>query len=85
MRVHNGSIIQGQVIEYKRQSDESKEEILSHAIITLRERLSESMGGGSDDYNDIIVPFLPDTQATPMFTSTPSAAPLSIVIRLSGL
>ncbi len=71
LRVHNGSIIQGQVMELRRNLDETKEEILSYAIKQLREKLSESMGGDTEEYKDIIVPFLPDTIYDDCKYSTP--------------
>ncbi len=52
LKIHNGSIVQGQVIEYKKRNAE-KEEILSHAIMELRMLL------GSEAKN-ILVPFMPD-------------------------
>ncbi len=53
LRVHQGSIIAGQVIEYKRIIEEDKAEILSRAILELQEQLGRKN-------TDIIVPFLPD-------------------------
>lgn len=53
LKVHAGSIVQGQTVEYKRMVEEEKEETLGRAIMELREQLgSESL--------DIIVPFQPD-------------------------
>lgn len=54
LHIHNGSIVQGQTVEYKRVvDDEQKEEILGRAVMELRTRLSSTT-------NDIIVPFIPD-------------------------
>ena len=53
LHVHKGSIIQGQTIEYKKQLDESREEVLAMGIYELREQLSSNT-------RDIIVPFIPD-------------------------
>ncbi len=53
LRVHKGSVVAGQTIEYKRVIEEDKEEILSRAIVELQERL------GSPVF-DLIVPFMPD-------------------------
>lgn len=50
LRVFKGAIIQGYTIEYRKQLDETKEDILSTAIIELRERLES-------DSKEIIVPF----------------------------
>lgn len=53
LHVHNGSITQGNTIEYKRKLDETKQELLAFGIIELREQLNSST-------KDIIVPFIPD-------------------------
>lgn len=50
LRISKGSIVQGYTIEYKKQLDESKEELLALAIIELREKL------GSNS-KEIVVPF----------------------------
>jgi excinuclease ABC subunit C len=50
LRISKGSIIQGYTIEYRKQINETREEILSMAVVELRERLeSNSM--------EILVPF----------------------------
>lgn len=53
LQIHNGSIVKGQVIEYKKQLDENKEEILAIGIMELRSRLES-------DTKEVIVPFIPD-------------------------
>jgi excinuclease ABC subunit C len=53
LHIVNGSIIQGITVEYKKQLDEPKEEILHYAIIDLRNKINSSS-------KEIIVPFLPD-------------------------
>lgn len=53
LHVHKGSIVQGKVVEYKRQLEEEKEEVLGRAIVELREQLGSNT-------QDIIVPFIPD-------------------------
>ncbi len=53
LRIHKGSIVSGQVIEYKRIIEEDKAEVLGRAIIELQEQL------GSKN-KTIIIPFLPD-------------------------
>lgn len=54
LKVHNGSVVAGQVIEYKKRlDDESDSDILSHGILELRTLLSSNN-------RDLIVPFLPD-------------------------
>ncbi len=53
LHVHNGSIVQGQTIEYRRKMEEEKEEMLAIGMIELRQRL-ESMT------KDVIVPFIPE-------------------------
>lgn len=53
LHIHNGCIVQGQTIEYKRQLDESKEQMLAFGVHELREQLNSTC-------KDILVPFLPD-------------------------
>jgi excinuclease ABC subunit C len=53
LHVHRGSVVQGQVIEYKKQLDESREEILAMGIYELREQLRSTT-------KEVIVPFIPD-------------------------
>lgn len=53
LHVHNGSIVQGQTIEYRRKMEEEKEELLAMGMIELRERLES-------DTKDVIVPFIPE-------------------------
>jgi len=50
LRVENGAIIQGQTVEYRKQIDEEKEDILSYAILNLREKFNSNS-------KEIIVPF----------------------------
>ena len=50
LRVSKGAIIQGYTIEYKKRIDETKEDILSIAIIELREKLNSNS-------KEIIIPF----------------------------
>ena len=53
LHVHNGSIVQGQTIEYKKRLDEAKEEILAMGMMELREQLGSQT-------REVIVPFIPD-------------------------
>ena len=53
LHVHNGSIVQGQTIEYRRKMEEEKEEILALGMIELRQRLESNT-------KDVIVPFIPE-------------------------
>lgn len=53
LHLHNGSIVQGQTIEYRKRLDESKEQMLSYGIYELRKQLHS-------DTQEILVPFLPD-------------------------
>ena len=53
LHVHNGSIVQGQTIEYRRKMEEEKEELLALGMMELRERLESKT-------QDVIVPFIPD-------------------------
>ena len=53
LHVHNGSIVQGQTIEYRRKMEEEKEELLAMGMMELRERLESKT-------QDVIVPFIPE-------------------------
>ena len=53
LHVHNGCIVQGQTIEYRRKMEEEKEELLAIGMMELRERLESNT-------KDVIVPFIPD-------------------------
>jgi len=53
LHVHNGSVVQGQTIEYRRKMEEEKEEILAHGMMELRRQLDSTT-------QDVIVPFIPD-------------------------
>lgn len=53
LHLHNGCIIQAHTIEYHRQLDETREEILAMGMHELREQLGSTT-------KDIIVPFIPD-------------------------
>lgn len=53
LHVQNGSIVQGQTIEYKRLLEEPKEEVLALGMMELRERLGSVT-------KEVIVPFIPD-------------------------
>ena len=53
LHVHNGSIVQGQTIEYRRKMEEEKEEMLAIGMIELRQRLESTT-------KNVIVPFIPE-------------------------
>lgn len=53
LRVNNGSIVQGQTIEYKKRLNDSKEELLAFGILELSQQLCSNS-------KNIIVPFLPE-------------------------
>ena len=53
LHVHNGSIVQGQTIEYRRKMEEEKEELLAIGMMELRQRLESTT-------KDVIVPFIPE-------------------------
>ena len=53
LHVHNGSIVQGQTIEYRRKMEEEKEELLAMGMMELRQRLES-------ETKDVIVPFIPE-------------------------
>lgn len=53
LRINKGSIVQGYTIEYKKRTDEEKEDILATAIVELREKLESNS-------REIILPFAID-------------------------
>ena len=53
LHVHNGSIVQGQTIEYRRKMEEEKEELLAMGMMELRSQLESTT-------QDVIVPFIPE-------------------------
>lgn len=53
LRVAKGSIFQGYTIEYKKRTDERKEDMLSMAIVELRQKFNSTS-------KEIIVPFQPE-------------------------
>ena len=53
LHVHNGSIVQGQTIEYRRKMEEEKEELLAMGMMELRQQLESKT-------KDVIVPFIPE-------------------------
>ena len=53
LHVHNGSIVQGQTVEYRRKMEEEKEELLAMGMMELRQQLNSHTP-------DVIVPFIPD-------------------------
>lgn len=53
LHVHNGSLVQGQTISYRRMMEESKEELLAMGMIELREQLGSRT-------KEVLVPFIPD-------------------------
>ena len=53
LHVHNGSIVQGQTIEYRRKMEEEKEEMLAMGMMELRQQLESTT-------KDVIVPFIPE-------------------------
>ena len=53
LHVRNGSIVQGQTIEYRRHLDEPKEELLAIGMMELRQQLGSTT-------REVLVPFIPD-------------------------
>lgn len=53
LHVHHGSIVQGQTVEYRRQMDEPKEQMLAYGMQELREQLGSVT-------KEVIVPFIPE-------------------------
>ena len=54
LHIHHGSIVQGQTIEYQKQLDEPREEILAMGMHELRNRIESTT-------REVIVPFIPDS------------------------
>lgn len=53
LHLNHGSIVQGQTVEYRKQMDEPKEEMLAFGMKELREQLGSRT-------SEVIVPFIPD-------------------------
>ena len=53
LHLNNGSIVQGQTVEYRKQLDEPKEEMLAFGMQELREQIGSKT-------KEVIVPFIPD-------------------------
>lgn len=53
LSVHNGAIIQAYTFEYRKKLDETKEELLGHGILEMRNRFGSTS-------KEIVVPFYPD-------------------------
>lgn len=53
LHIHNGCVVQGQTIEYKRQMGETREQMLAYGIRELRDRFHSTT-------KDVIIPFIPD-------------------------
>lgn len=66
LRIHNGSIIQGLTIEYKKQLDETREQMLAYGIAELRERLGSNI-------TEQIVPFVPEWHDNKLKFRTPAS------------
>lgn len=65
LKIHNGSIVQGQTIEYRKQTEEIAAEMLAHGIMELREQLGSCT-------REIVVPFEPDFIDDHIQWSTPT-------------
>ncbi|MBR1563923.1 MAG: excinuclease ABC subunit C [Paludibacteraceae bacterium] len=65
LRIHNGSIVQGQTVEYRRMVEEEKEETLGRAVMELRSQLGSQT-------KEIIVPFMPDFIDSDIHAATPT-------------
>ena len=76
MKVMNGAIIQAHTVELHKKLDESKEEILSMAILDVRERLGSQAP-------EIIVPFLPDMEIPGVTLTVPKIGDKKKLLDLS--
>lgn len=76
LKIHNGSIVQGLNLQYRKQIDEESTVILSRAIHDLRERISS-------DSREILVPFLPDFIENNLFIHIPKSGDKKKLLDLS--
>ncbi|MBN1463944.1 MAG: excinuclease ABC subunit UvrC [Paludibacteraceae bacterium] len=76
LRIVKGAIVQGFTIEYKKKLDESKEDLLSMAIIELRQRLKS-------DSKEILVPFKLDLELSSAKISVPQRGDKLKLLELS--
>lgn len=76
LRVYKGAIHQGYTVEYKKKLDETKEEILSRAILDLREKLES-------DSKEIVVPFEIDFEITGVKVVVPQRSDRKKLLDLS--
>lgn len=83
LRIHQGCIVQGQTIEYKKQLDEEKEEILAHGILELRAQLDALNVSAYVRNKEIIVPFMPDLMDQELKISTPSSGERKELLNLA--
>ena len=66
LKIHNGSIIQGTTVEYKKQLEETREEMLAYGILELRKQLDSTT-------KEVLVPFLPDLPDETLKFSSPAS------------
>lgn len=76
LRINHGSVVQGFTIEYKKTLNESREEILSLAIVELREKFKSIS-------KTAIVPFFPETQLADVEYITPQKGDKLRLLELS--
>jgi excinuclease ABC subunit C len=76
LKVINGSIIQGHTIELKKKLDESAEELLTLAIVELRERFNSTS-------KEIIIPFQLETEFPNMELTIPQRGDKKQLLELS--
>ena len=76
LRVANGAIIQVHSVDIKNKLDEPKEEILSIAIVDIREKMMSNS-------KEIIVPFMPDTTLNSIKYTVPKAGDKFKLLELS--
>ena len=76
LRLHNGSIVQGQTIEYKRQLDEDKEDVLAHGIMEIWSQLGRPN-------EEVVVPFIPTFHDDNVRFSTPQSGNRSELLKLA--
>lgn len=77
LHITNGSVTQGYTLEFHKKLDESKEEILSLAILELRDRIHSTS-------NECLVPFLPDNEINNVTFSIPQKGDRKKLLDLSA-
>ena len=76
MHIHRGAVVKSLTLQYRRRMNESKEEILGYAIAEIKERLGV-------EYDEIVVPFLPDIELPDVTFTIPSRGDRAKILEVS--